>query len=122
VLRRPLESALAALIGVEDHPGHVPTADRDRDTQGGAGQRSVVVGVEREPHAPARVQVEHHREIQLAFVGGDLGQIPTPAQVGLAGRGEVALERVRGLASRLVRTGGRPAPTFSACHQPLLGH
>jgi hypothetical protein len=45
LLRRPVESALAALVGVEDDPGDGvgATTDRDRHLQGSGGQVGVVV-------------------------------------------------------------------------------
>jgi hypothetical protein len=42
VLRRPVESAFAAAIGVEDHPGHLAAAHRQRHRQRFVGQVRVV--------------------------------------------------------------------------------
>ena len=44
-----------ALIGMEDHPGHVTTADRDRDLQRGGREGSVVMSAHGEPDHPARL-------------------------------------------------------------------
>jgi hypothetical protein len=52
VLRRPIEFALAALVGVEHHPGHRPAADRHRHGQRPVGQRRVVMSAERVPEDP----------------------------------------------------------------------
>jgi hypothetical protein len=51
-LRRPLESTLAALVGVHDHLGDVvlAAAHRDRHPQRRSGQIGVVVLTDREPH------------------------------------------------------------------------
>jgi hypothetical protein len=53
VLRRPIESALAALVGVEDDAGHGAAADRHRHGQRAVGQPGVVVLAEGEPQQPA---------------------------------------------------------------------
>jgi hypothetical protein len=53
VLRRPVEFALAALVGVEDHAGNGPAADCHRHGQRPVGQARVVMGAEREPDDPA---------------------------------------------------------------------
>jgi len=52
-LRRPVEFALAALIGVEDDAGHLPAAYRHRHHQRAVGQLGVVVLAQREPEHPA---------------------------------------------------------------------
>jgi hypothetical protein len=50
VLRRPVESAIPALIGVHDHPGDriFPAANRDGHRQRGVGELGVVMLVEGE--------------------------------------------------------------------------
>jgi hypothetical protein len=54
VLRRPVESALAALIAVEHDPvqGFPATADRDRHGKRAVGGFGVVVLADREPDDP----------------------------------------------------------------------
>jgi hypothetical protein len=73
---------------MEDHPGHVAVAHGGCHAQRGLGQRGVVVLADREAGQPPRGEVLDDGEIQLAFVGGDIGQITTPLLVDLLG-GEV---------------------------------
>ena len=72
---------LAALVGVEHDTVDVATAGRGGHAQGGPGQRRVVVFPQREPGQSPRRQVKHGRQVQLALLGGDLGQVPAPALV-----------------------------------------
>ena len=51
------------------------------------------------------------RQVQLALVGGDLGQVPAPALVDPLG-GEVPLDQVRDRRRRLVRAGQAASPAF----------
>src|SRR5436190_19847147 len=53
VLRRPVESALAAAVGMHDHAGHGTAAHRHRHGQRAVGQAGVVVLAEGEPEDPA---------------------------------------------------------------------
>jgi hypothetical protein len=54
VLLPPVESGLAALVGVHDHPGDgvLAAADRDRHLQRAGGQVGVVVLTQAEPDDP----------------------------------------------------------------------
>jgi hypothetical protein len=53
VLRRPVEFALAALVGVHDDAGHGTAAHRHRHHQRTVGQLRVVVLAQRESQHPA---------------------------------------------------------------------
>jgi hypothetical protein len=72
--------------------------------------------ITREPgtHRPAdhsaRVEVEHHREIEPALSGPDIADITSPHPVGAVDR-ELAIERVRRHRPRVTRIGGGP-PLF----------
>ena len=50
-LHEDLTGVLTALVGMEHHPGHRATADRDRHTECRPGQLGVVVGAHGEPDA-----------------------------------------------------------------------
>jgi hypothetical protein len=49
----------------------------------------------------AREQVQHRREVELALVGGDFGDVPTPLDVRCRG-GEIAVKQVREFRRRRV--------------------
>jgi hypothetical protein len=59
VLRRPIESAFAALVGVEDDAGHGAAAHRYRHGQRAVGKPGAVLLAEREPQHPPRSHVQH---------------------------------------------------------------
>ena len=104
--RRPERGrgVLAALIGVHDHPGHVPAAHRHRHDQRGVGQLRVMMLGQGEPEHPAGGRVQHRREVQLALIGVDIGAVAVPLLVDL-GRGEVPLDQVPAPASGLSPAG-----------------
>ena len=77
---------------------------------------------EGEPDAPPGMQVQHRREVENPFTGGDLGQIAAPPHVRPLRLAEVPTERVGRLAGRSVPLGGGPAGVFRPGHQVLLGH
>jgi hypothetical protein len=58
---------------VEDHAGDVAAAHRGGHAQRGCGERRVVVFAHREPGQAPRREVFDRRQVELAFVGGDLG-------------------------------------------------
>ena len=80
-LGEQVAGVLAALVGVEDHAGDVAAADRGGHAQRRLGQRRVVVLAQREAGQTPRREVLDGGQVELAFVGGDLGQVPTPALV-----------------------------------------
>jgi hypothetical protein len=110
------------LVGVEQHPGHRPAAHRDRHAQRRPRQIRVMMLTEGEPDAPPGMQVQHRREVENPFTGGDLGQIAAPPHVRPLRLAEVPTERVGRLARRSVPLGGGPAGVFRPGHQMLLGH
>ena len=77
---------LAALVGVEDHAGDVAAAHRGGHAQRRLGQRRVVMLAHGEARQPPRRQVQHGGQVELALVGGDLGQVPAPALIDRARR------------------------------------
>ena len=92
-----LGGVLRTFVRVEDDAGDVAAAHRGRRLQRRGG------------------------EVELALVGGDLRQVPTPLLVDAAGR-KVALQQVWNGFGRLVGPReGSPAP-LGARHEALGGH
>src|SRR3954452_4873289 len=96
VLRRPIESALAALIGVHQHVGQgvFAAADRDGHLQGCLGEGGVLVLAHSAADDPTCANVEHAVEVELALLGCDHGAAAVPLVVEPVGA-EVALDQVR---------------------------
>ena len=88
VLRRPVESALHAAVGVED-AARRRAAERDRPFEGGDAVPGLEVAGERMADDPPRPSVEDHREIDEALCDRDVGDVADPELVG-AVDGEVA--------------------------------
>jgi hypothetical protein len=59
VLRRPVESAFTAAVGMHDDAGDLAAAHCHRHRQGPVGQLGVVVLAEREPQDPPGGHVHH---------------------------------------------------------------
>ena len=83
MLRRPVESALATLIGVVDHrlglashQGHVER--QDHQVSGHALPKSPA-------HDLAAVDINHHRQVQKSCPGGDVGHVCHPQLVEVGG-------------------------------------
>src|SRR4051794_2264423 len=123
VLRRPLESALTALVAVEDHAGdRLPaTAHRDRHGQRIVGQLGVVVLAEGEPDDAPRTHVQHRVQEQLALVGDDLGAVAVPLAIQLVGR-EVPADQVRRPPPPPALAGGLLAPLLPPGDEVLVAH
>ena len=123
VLRRPVESAFAALIGVHDHcgDGFAAAADRDRHDQRVVGQVGVVVFTQAEPDDAPRRHVQDAVQVELAVVGGYLGAVAVPLAVEPVG-GEVTPDQVRRPPPAPPRTGGLLTATFPPGSQPELAH
>ena len=68
------------------------------------------------------MQIQDPRQVELALLGRDLGQITTPRHVRPLRWGEVPVHRVRCLPGGAVRPGGRPPAVPAPGHQLLLGH
>src|SRR6516164_7644258 len=81
VLRPPVEFALAAAVRMENHPGDVTASDGGGHLQCRDGDRGVVMLRQGEPGDPPRCQVLAVSQVELALVGGHLGQVATPLQV-----------------------------------------
>ena len=107
VLRRPLDSAFAAPVGVEDHAGDVTAAHGDGHLQRAGGELGVVMLGQAEADDPPRGQVLDGGQVELAFVGGHLGEIAAPLMVDRRRR-EVPFDQVRGRWGGLVGTGQKP--------------
>ena len=80
MLRRPVESGLAAPVRMEDQtrlgmapePGHAQRVGH---------QAGLHVGLHAPAHHLAAEQVDHCSQVQPAFVCGDVGDIAVPDQV-----------------------------------------
>jgi hypothetical protein len=115
VLRRPIESTLHPLIGVNQHPSSRP-AGLDRHPERVGNQRRGRGGVDRPADHPARAGVQHDGAVQLAFAGGVLGDVGDPQLIG-AGAGELAVDQVAGGC-----LGSQPTPEpWPAGHAPQAG-
>ena len=82
--------------------------------------RPTVLG-DREPDQPAAVEVDHRRQVQLAFPGLDLSDVANPRNV-RSGRVELAVQQVRELVGRLVRSRKRSPDPLGFGHQALAAH
>jgi hypothetical protein len=128
VLRRPVESALGAGVGVVHEildvlPG--AGAGVQGHLQGGQRQFGQVVVGDRPPDDPARAHVQHEGGVGLAGVGVQVGEVDHPQPV-RGGRGEVTVHPVRGPLVGRVGAGrldeGVPAAhadQAQVAHQPL---
>jgi hypothetical protein len=93
VLRRPVEFALAAMVGVMDQlvarlaspEGH---DERGDDEVGG------LPFAHRPAHDRVVVEIPDRSEVELAVLAGELGDVGHPSQIGALGA-EVALQQVR---------------------------
>ena len=63
---------------MEDDAADVAASDRYRHLQCGGGQLGVVVLAQGEPRDPSGGQILGRGQVQLALLGGDLGQVPAP--------------------------------------------
>jgi hypothetical protein len=121
VLRRPVEFALAALVGVHDDAGHLAATRRHGHDQGVVGEPGVVVLAERVPEHPAGGHIHHRSQVQLALAGLDLGAVAVPLDVDLLRR-EVPLDQVRRPPAAFPRPGRSPALLRPPGSQTLLAH
>jgi hypothetical protein len=122
VLRRPVESALAAVIGVV-HQARRGVALADGHVQGVQDQFGAQMVGHRPAHDPAGEAVQHHRQVQPALVGALLGDVGHPQPV-RPWRREVPLHQVRRWCSGRVAA-CRPVPSTAVdalqavvTHQP----
>src|SRR4028119_827287 len=92
MLRPPLESALAAAVGVMQQPGP-GSSNNEGSSQGGERQFLVQPVADRPAdHAPGE-QVDDNGEIQPALSGPDVAAVGAPLLVGALGR-KVLVEQV----------------------------
>jgi hypothetical protein len=124
VLRRPVESALAAVIGMVHQAGG-RLALADGHIEGVQDQFGAQVVGHRPAHDPAGEAVQHHGQVQPALVGALLGDIGHPQPIRCRW-GEPPPDQVRGWGGSRVAA-GQPVPTASVdaddasrAHQP--GH
>src|SRR5215212_8286380 len=92
MLRRPVESALAAVVGVADQAGWWLSL-ADGHLQGVQDQFSAQVVGHRPANDPTRERVQDHGEVQPALVGALLGNVGDPELIG-TGRCEPALDEI----------------------------
>jgi hypothetical protein len=93
VLRRPLESAQAATIGVVDQ-SITRTPPRDSHLQRAGDQLSVKDGAHRPAHNPATEAIKHRRQMQHTLIGLDLLSVRAP-QLARSFRLKVTLDQIR---------------------------
>jgi len=93
VLRRPVESALAAAVGVEDH-ALVGSPGEEGHSQGILDQLGAHVVGQRPADDPATGQVDDRRQVGPALPGHDVGDVAHVAAVELGARAEVPLDQV----------------------------
>src|SRR5690242_9364172 len=89
--------------------------------QRAVGQLRVVMLAEREAKDPPGGHIQYRGQVELALPGGNLGAIPIPLAVDLAG-GEVAADQVRCPPPALARPGGALAVLLPPRRQLLLAH
>ena len=123
MLRRPLESALPALVGVVHEPG-VGAAARDGHLERVDDELGAQVVGDRPADDPAAVAVHHGGQVQPALPGPDVGDVGRPQAIA-RDRVEVALDQVRGGphaldADRRLAASALDLPgQAGAAHQPL---
>lgn len=76
---------------------------------------------DREAEQPARPQIDHGREVELAFPGHDLGDVTTPRHVRRC-RIEVPFQHVRELERLRIRSRQRPPHRTLLALQTLVPH
>jgi hypothetical protein len=94
VLRRPVESALAAVVGVM-HQAWGGVALGDGHVQGVQDQLGAQVLSHRPADDPAGERVEDHGEVQPALTGALLGDVSDPQAIG-SWWTELARDQIRG--------------------------
>jgi hypothetical protein len=122
-LRRPIESALAAAIGVEDQPRGRLTLSKCH-LKRLAGQRAVQVVGQRQADDAAGREIDDAGQVGPALPGAHVADIATPDGVdGVRRRGEVALQEIGGLAAgRRVGDGGALGAPPGAPDQAAVRH
>ena len=120
VLRRPLESALGAVVGVGHGLARGWPAPPERHLDGVDDELGTDVVGDRPAHDSAAEGVEDHGQVHLAVAGGVLGDVHHPQPV-RPGRGRTGGRRDRrwarcrrGGCSRLVADGGSPRRRLGA--------
>lgn len=121
-LRRPVESALAALVRVMQQ-GIGLAAPPDRHDQRVGDELGGHLGLHRPSDDTPREQVDHGRDIEPAFGGPDIGEVGHPFLVG-AVRRELTVQHIAGddraFALILRQTAPAwPCPQTLCAHQPL---
>ena len=123
VLRQPIESALAAAVGVEYHTPHLAAAGSDRFAQRVSDERCFHVRCHRDTNNSAGRQVQDERQVQEPLPGSDVGYVANPGFI-RPSSAEVARQQVRDPMSG-VRCGGDTPLAGNetrhtvAFHQPL---
>jgi hypothetical protein len=122
VLQRPVESALAATVGVEDRAVHPAlAAGGHRRRQGAHGQVGVVTLAHRVAQQTTRRQVDDRGQVRPALVGGHVGHVAAPGHVE-AVRVKQPAQQVRYRRGGLVGLGERAAPAGPVADDPVGAH
>jgi hypothetical protein len=112
----------AAAVGVEDRGVHpLPTAGGHRGVQGIGDQPGVVVVTHRPAQQVPRCQVQHAGQVQPALLGGDVGHIPAPGDIGLVGVEQPTQQIRRGRRGR-IRLGEAAPAARTMPNQAMAGH
>jgi hypothetical protein len=129
VLRRPVESALTALVAVVNHPGLGATLVQCHRQSIGHQLGAHVLG-HRPADDPAGEHIQHHRQVHEALPGRHVRDVGGPDAVRL-GRAELAFDQVGRGRSASVRDRrpaaltpahpGQPSPAHEPGH-PLAAH
>jgi hypothetical protein len=79
MLRRPFESALAAMIGMMDHAARAALAEGH--VEGLEDQLGTQRGLHRPTHDAPAEHIEHHGEIEKAGPGRDVADVGHPQTI-----------------------------------------
>src|SRR5277367_4384158 len=119
LLRRPLESALAATVRVMDQPGC--RAHDKGCPQGGESQVAMQPVAGRPADDPAGEQVNDDGEVQPAFAGPNVGDVGAPFLV-RPGCHEVLIEQVRSDRPGVMAVRCPPEPPFLPSPEAVFAH
>src|SRR5438046_1986974 len=113
---------LAATVTVKDHLALLRTAPKRAHPQRIRDQAAMQVRPHRPAHHLAAEQIDHHRQEQPAFLGGDIRDVTCPGLVG-PDRSEVAVQQVRRDRQVMPAVGGHhPEAPLAASTNAVLLH
>jgi hypothetical protein len=99
LLRRPVESTLAAVVGVMNHLGRAALSQRH--VESGQDELSAQMRLHGPADDAAAPGIEHDGEVQEAGPGRDVGDVRDPQPIGPGG-GELPIDEIRCRLRRLV--------------------